>query len=508
MVQGETTIADWLPQRAALTPDRVAVEFEGGSLTYRELAIRATRIRAALAALGLRPGDRIATLSQNSPDQIALLFACAASRLVMVPLNWRLAAPELEFQLRDCGATLLLSGSELEEASQAAASGPEVRVLLLSDLEAAPSRLVTTPPPRGSDPLLIIYTSGTTGTPKGAVLTQSNCFWTNLSLDRTAELAGSDVVLQVLPQSHVGGWNVQPLQAIWHGARLLLEPRFDAGRVLALIAERRVTTMMGVPTNYLFLSEHPAFGATDLTSLRMVVVGGAAMPRGLLELWLDRGVTVLQGYGLTEASPNVLCVPPEYSRTKVGSAGRPYLHVEVALARAHVEDLDPPLLDGPGRGELLVRGPNVFQGYWGRPDATAAALSQGWLHTGDLAERDQDGFYWLLGRLSEMYISGGENVYPAEVEQVLASHPQVAEAVVVGVPDSRWGEVGVAFVIPKEGAEIDAQQLVRFVRERLAGFKVPKEVMVVAELPRATEGGKVRRSALRERWEEAQGGGG
>lgn len=506
MLQGETAIADWLPQRAVLTPERVAVEFEGRSLTYRELALRADRMRAALEALGLRPGDRVATLSQNSPDQIALLFACAASRLVMVPLNWRLAAPELEFQLRDCGASLLLGGPQLEEAAQVAASGPGVRALGFSDLEPASSRPATAPPPRGSDPVLIIYTSGTTGTPKGAVLTQSNCFWTNLSLDRTAELSGHDVVLQVLPQSHVGGWNVQPLQAIWHGARLLLEPRFDAGRVLSLIGERQVTTMMGVPTNYLFLSEHPDFATADLRSLRMVVVGGAAMPKELLELWLDRGVTVLQGYGLTEASPNVLCVPPDYSRTKVGSAGRPYLHVEVALARGVGEELDPPLLEGPGSGELLVRGPNVFPGYWGRPEATAAALRNGWLHTGDLAQRDQDGFYWLLGRLSEMYISGGENVYPAEVEQVLASHPQVAEAVVVGVPDSRWGEAGVAFVVPRERAEIDIRQLLGFARSRLAGFKVPKEVVVVDELPRASEGGKVRRSALRELWQGSHAG--
>ena len=508
MGRDPATVAEWLPQRAALNPDRVAIEFEGRELTYAELAAQAARMQASLGALGLRPGDRVATLAQNSPDQVALLFACAAARLVMVPLNWRLAAPELEFQLQDCGASLLLFGGGLEALARAAAGRPGVPARPLSELEPAPGGPVAAGHPRGADPLLIIYTSGTTGTPKGAVLTQANCFWTNLSLDRTAALSGRDVVLQVLPQSHVGGWNVQPLLALWHGARLLLEPRFDPGRVLSLIAERRVTTMMGVPTNYLFLSEDPGFATADLGSLRMVVVGGAPMPRGLLELWLDRGVTVLQGYGLTEAAPNVLCVPEEYSRTKVGSAGRPYLHVEVALATGGGEDPDSALVEGPGTGELLVRGPNVFPGYWGRPQATAEALRQGWLHTGDLAERDQDGFYWLRGRLSEMYISGGENVYPAEVEEAIGRHPQIAEVVVVGVRDPRWGEVGVGFVVPREGAQVDPQQVLAFARERLAGFKVPKEVVVVQELPRASEGGKVRRRELKDRWLASRGSAG
>ena len=255
--------------------------------------------------------------------------------------------------------------------------------------------------------------------PKGAVLTHANCFWTNLSFDRTSGLGERDVVLQVLPQFHVGGWNVQPLLAWWKGARVVLEPSFDAGRALELIEERGVTTVMGVPATYLLLAEHTAFATADLSSLRLAVVGGAPMPESLLETWLDRGVEIVQGYGLTEAAPNVLCLPVEDAVRKLGWAGRPYPHVECALR-------DPgsgQLLDGPAEGELVVRGPNVFAGYWRNPAATAEAFADGWLLTGDIAERDAEGTYRIVGRLKELVISGGENVYPAEVEAVLHAHP-------------------------------------------------------------------------------------
>ena len=322
----------------------------------------------------------------------------------------------------------------------------------------------------------------TTGKPKGAVLTHANCFWTNLSLDRTAHIAADDVVLQVLPQCHVGGWNVQPLLALWKGATVVLEQSFDAGRVLEFIERKRVTTMMGVPANYLMMAEHPGFAHADLSSLRRVIAGGAAMPLPLIEKWLARGVTIMQGYGLTEASPNVLCVPPADARRKAGSAGRPYPHVKVALR--------------PDTGELLVRGPNVFQGYWRNPKATASTVKDGWLATGDVAECDAEGFYWIRGRVKDMYISGGENVYPAEVEQVLATHEAVAEAAVIGMPDERWGEAGLAFVVLRQGTEPTHDDLRKYCRARLARYKVPARIRFVAELPRLVSG-KFDKRALR-----------
>jgi len=501
MTAAELSLARWLPERAALTPDRTAIDFGGGRISYAQLAGDAARWAASFAAAGLRPGDRVASLTRNCPQQVAVFFACAMSGLVLVPLNWRLTAPELAYQLGDAEPALLLTEPELAElgtrASELAAfDNATARMASLTDPPAVldagnlpPEADAVT----GDDPLLILYTSGTTGRPKGAVLTHANCFWTNVSLDRTAEVNGGDVVLQVLPQCHVGGWNVQPLLAWWKGATVILEQAFDAERVLALIEREKVTTMMGVPTNYLMLAEQPGFATADLSSLRQVIVGGAPMPRPLLDVWLSRGVTVLQGYGLTEAAPNVLCVPAEYATAKTGSAGRPYLHVRVALR----DLVGGGLVEGAGTGELLVAGPNVFAGYWRNPQATKGALDGGWLATGDVAERDADGFYWIRGRSKDMYISGGENVYPAEVEEVLVGHESVTEAAVVGVPDPRWGETGFAFVVLRPGCDVASAGLAAHCRDRLARYKVPAHFRFVTELPKLTSG-KLDKVSLRE----------
>jgi fatty-acyl-CoA synthase len=325
---------------------------------------------------------------------------------------------------------------------------------------------------------LLIYTSGTTGKPKGAVLSHRNCFWTNVSFDATTGVHGDDVVLQVLPQFHVGGWNVQALLAWLKGATVVLERQFDAERVLQLIEEKRVTTMMGVPPIYLFLSQHPRFHEADLSSLERAVVGGAPMPEALLETWAARGTAIVQGYGLTEAAPNVLCLPPEDAVRKLGYAGKPYPFVDVRLS---------------DESELQVQGPNVFPGYWRNPEATAQAFTDdGWLRTGDIAEADDEGFYRIKGRLKEMYISGGENVYPAEVEAVLHEHPQVQDAAVVGVPHERWGECGVAFVVADGPTE---EELVAWCEMRLARFKVPSSIRFVGEIPRNSLG-KIQKQGL------------
>ena len=259
---------------------------------------------------------------------------------------------------------------------------------------------------------------------------------------------------------------MQSLLAWWKGATVVLERAFEPARVLSLLAEKRVTTLMGVPAIYLFLSHEPAFADADLSSLRLAVVGGAPMPEELIRVWQARGIEIVQGYGLTEAAPNVLCLPPEDAMRKMGSAGKPYPYVDVRLG---------------AESELLVRGPNVFPGYWRNPEATAAVLRDGWLHTGDVAEVDDEGCYRIRGRLKDMFISGGENVYPAEVESALHEHASVADAAVLGVPDERWGEVGVAFVVAKE--QVTEEALVEHCRDRLARYKVPKRVVFVDALP-------------------------
>jgi fatty-acyl-CoA synthase len=495
MTGADLTLGRWLSDRARATPDRVAIRFLDTELTYEALDLRARRLAAGLSERGLRRGDRLATLTGTSPDHVATFFACARLGVALQPISWRLAPAEVAYQLADAEPALLLVSAEYDALAAACdlklQAGRRPAVARIGDptLEAdgdAPDVA------RDDDPLLLVYTSGTTGKPKGALLTHANCFWTNLSLDRTAGVRDDDVVLQVLPQFHVGGWNVQPLLAWWKGATVVLEPEFDATRALRLIAEERVTTMMGVPATYLFLSEEAGFGDADLSTLRLAVVGGAPMPEPLLEAWLERGVEIVQGYGLTEAAPNVLCLPPEDVRRKLGFAGRPYPHVDVALR-------DPDrgkLLAGSATGELVVRGPNVFAGYWRRPEETAAAFADGWLLTGDVAERDDEGFYRIVGRTKDMVVSGGENVYPAEIEAVLAGHAAVLEAAVVGVPDERWGEVCSAFVVLREGASATEQELREHCGERLARFKVPTTYAFVEELPRSSMG-KVQKDVLR-----------
>jgi fatty-acyl-CoA synthase len=497
---GELTLGRWVRDRALVTPARIAIEHRGEPTTYAELDARSERLAAALLRLGLGPGDRVASLTGNRPEHVELFFACAKAGLVLAPLSWRLTPAELAYQLEHAEPAALFVEPErdalADAALQLAAARPRRLALARAELDAlAPGATSPQNAPADDDDLLLLYTAGTTGRPKGARLTHRNCFWTNLSLDRTAELSAADVVLQVLPQFHVGGWNVQPLLAWWKGATVVLEPRFDAARALELIERRRITTMMGVPANYLFMAGERRFGEADLSSLRRAIVGGAPMPEPLLRTWRDRGVEIVQGYGLTEASPNVLCLPPEDAMRRLGWAGKPYPHVEVALE----DPASGTLIDGRGSGELLVRGPGVFAGYWRDPEGTRASVRDGWLHTGDIAERDAEGFYRIRDRLKDMYISGGENVYPAEVEAALHEHPAVVEAAVIGVPDERWGEVGVAIVVARPGARVGEQELLAHCRRRLAGFKVPHAVHLAEELPRSASG-KLLKRELRERF--------
>jgi len=476
-MSGEHTIGRWLEDRRRNTPNRVAIDFAGTELTYEELALRSARIAGALAGRGVVHGDRIATLTTNSPDHVATLFACAQLGLALQPLNWRLAPDEIRYQLDDATpALLVLEAAHAELARKAGGGVPRTAFAELDRDVQVPRTDVL-----DGDPLLISYTSGTTGKPKGAILTHANCFWANLCFDRTSGITDDDVVLQVLPQFHSGGWNVQSLLAWWKGATVVLEPSFDAARALNLIDEKRVTTMMGVPATYLFMAEQSEFSSVDLSSLRLAVVGGAPMPESLLRTWHGRGVEIVQGYGLTEAAPNVLCLSPEDAARKLGFAGKPYPHVDVALRDPETGGY----LDGEATGELVVRGPNVFAGYWRNPEATEAAFADGWLLTGDLAERDDEGYFRIVGRITDLVISGGENIYPAEIEDVLHAHEAVAEAAVIGVPDERWGEVCVAFVVLRQPAAADADELLEWCRSRLARFKVPKEIRFVTALPRS-----------------------
>lgn len=486
------TLGRWTTDRARIAPDRVAVVDRGLELRYGELDRRAAALAEAFARAGYHRGDRVATLTGNSADHVVTFFACAKAGLVLVPLSWRLTPAELAEQLtRSDPAVLLVEEEFATLARQALARVPApVPTALLgeSGVEQAPpapwrgAAAGEVPPVReveDEDALLMVFTSGSTGRPRAAVLTHRTCFWTNLSLSRTIELSEHDVVLAVLPQYHAGGWNIQPLLAWWTGATVVLERTFDAGRALRLVGERGITTMMAVPTQYLLMAEHRDFAATDFSRMRGAVVGGAPMPAPLLRTYHARGIALTQGYGLTEAGPNVLCVPPQDAHDRVGYAGKPYPHVDVALA----DPVTGEHLEGAATGELLVRGPGTFAGYFRDPGASGAVWRDGWLATGDVATRDADGYLRIVDRLKNIYISGGENVAPAEVEQVLRRHPGVHDVAVVGVPDARWGEVGVALVVTRAGVPCDEQELLEHARAELAAYKVPALVHLVDELP-------------------------
>ncbi len=466
-------IGRWLRDRARNTPARIAIDYDGRLVSYAELAAGGDAFAAAFADAGLRRGDRVATLTGNTPEHVMVLFGCAQLGLILLPLSWRLTGTELAYQLEDAEPSLFLVEAEWDELADATGR-PHERLVL----PRAGSRH-TGGHATDDDGLLLIYTSGTTGKPKGALLTHANCFWTNLSFDLATGIRPEDVVLQVLPQFHCGGWNVQSILAWWKGAKVVLERGFDAARALELIERERITSLMGVPANYLFMSQEPRFAEADLSSLRLVVVGGAPMPVALLDVWASRGVDIVQGYGLTEAAPNVLCLPPEDARRKAGYAGKPYPYVDCDLS---------------AEGELLVRGPNVFPGYWRNDEATEQAFRDGWLLTGDMAERDDEGNYRIRGRLKDMVVSGGENVYPAELEAVLHEHPAVTDAAVVGVADEKWGEVCAAFVVA--ASPVSEDELREHCLAHLARFKVPKSFTFVDELPRNSMG-KIQKSELK-----------
>ncbi|WP_374974643.1 class I adenylate-forming enzyme family protein [Microbacterium trichothecenolyticum] len=497
---GPHTLGRWIVDRATRSPERVAIDDRGVTTDYATLAARATELADALRQAGYGPGDRIATVSGNSTDHVVAFFACAIAGIAFVPLSWRLTPRELADVLSRSAPALVLIEDEhaalAGEALRVAPVAPPVGMLGTTGIEASVPRSAqprTRRPVHDDDPLLVIFTSGSEATPKGVVLTHANCFWNNLALSQALPLTQDDVVLAMLPQFHVAAWNCQPLLAWWVGATVVLERSFQPARVLQLIADRKVTAMMGVPTQYALLAGDREWTMTDAASLRLALVGGATMPVSLQEAWTARGIPLTQGYGLTEAAPNVLHLPAAEAAGAPGAVGRPYPHVAVRI----VDPASGLPLEGEATGELWVRGPSVFAGYLGDDDATARAMSGDWLRTGDLVSRDASGVYRIVDRLKDIFISGGENVAPAEVEYALCLHPLVEAAAVVGVPDAVWGERGVAFVVPVPGARLSVDEVLAHARRNLAAFKIPVHVEFVDTLPRSTIE-KLARSRLRE----------
>lgn len=455
----------------------------GRRWTWAQAATESWAWSRRLEREGVGPGDRVVVLAQNRIDTFALMFACAERGAMIAPLNWRLSDPEIHWQVENCAPRLCI-----EDESQRG------RIPGALSMEAGPGESGAEycgPGSKLEDPWVLMYTSGTSGKPKGALLSHQQIHWNALNTILACDLRNSDSTLTFTPLFHTGGLNCLSSPLLHRGGRVVLCSKFEPGEALALIASEGITHLMGVPTIYQLLADHPDFEKTDLSTVRDALCGGAPLSLPLLQRYQARGIPLRQGFGLTEVGPNCFSTPPDRVLEKLGSVGLPIHHIEAKLLRA-----DGTECGTEEDGELVLGGPTVCGGYWGNPSASASSIKNGFFHTGDILRKDTDGFFYVRGRLKEMYKSGGENVYPAEVEAVILTCPGVAQVAVIGVPDVRWGEVGLAFVESTSGFALQPEQVSHHLDGKLARFKLPKKVVVLESLPRIGSG-KIDKQALK-----------
>jgi fatty-acyl-CoA synthase len=500
MTMRHNGIGAWMAKRRLRNPEKTALIFDDGStLTYRQLADRVDQVAALLHQRGIGKGDAVAYLGENSPEFLQVLFGVVQLGAVFVPVNTRLAPPEIAHVLTDSAARAIIH--EPEFADRVAATGVAAGAIVIPTGEGDGGlrqllRATTGAPPRVTvdpdDPAAIVYTSGTTGTAKGAVLTHDNLTWVALNCIVDYDVVSTDVALMISPLFHVASLGMGALPVILKGATMVLHRGFDAGRALAAIGQYGVTMLSGVPTTYQLMADHPQWTSTDLSTLTKLTCGGSAVPTRILNAYEERGLSFSQGYGMTETSPGATSLSPSMTRAKQGSVGLPHFFTEVRIAS------EPGVSAPVGTvGEIEIAGPNVFAGYHRLPEATAAAFSgDGWFRSGDLGLMDAEGYLYITGRLKDMIISGGENIYPAEIEAHLTEIAGVTAAAVIGVPDERWGEVPWAIITVREGASVHPDAVLAYLDGQLARYKLPKRIVIVDELPR-TASGKVRKAELR-----------
>ena len=499
-------IGYWLTKRAFLDGDREALVDGERRLTYRESNYRVNRLARSMQALGLTHGDRCGLLAYNCLEYVEVIFATAKLGIILVPLNWRLSSAELAFNLSDSGTGTLLFDSEFAGVvAQLKEQTPIARTIVLgatatSEAEAYEELLVrqTGDEPEADQSVgldtahIIMYTAGTTGRPKGAVLSQGASFWnaTNLTLDMN--FTRNDRNLSVLPMFHIGGIGLFTLPILYMGGTVVIQRTFEPAETLRLLKKENITLFFGVAAVFLFLIQHSDFNAEAFANVRVVMSGGAPLPENLVRQYDEVGIVLQQGFGMSEAAPSIATLSRELALEKAGSIGRALFHVEARVVDGDMNDLPP-----GEEGELVIQGPNLMQGYWDRPEATEEAFEGGWFHTGDIARMDEDGDLYIVDRKKDMFISGGENVYPAEVENALYELSQVAETAVIGAKDEKWGEVGRAIVVLKPGEQLEEGDVIDFLKARLARYKVPKKVIFIDQLPR-NAAGKVLKNRLRE----------
>lgn len=491
------TIPDLARQRALLTPGATAFRdvASGRTWTFEAVDQCAERLAAMLEARGLAEGERVAVLCHNTPIFFTLLFACAKAGLILVPLNWRQTASELRSILADCGAQLLLHDNATSSLAGILASETGIERLTFDECE----KLAASFAPRtnrettwSSDRVwYLLYTSGTTGKPKAVIQTPGMALANYVNVRQATNIGPEDGTINYLPLFHTAGINLHALPVFIAGGTSHVIEKFDVDAVIQLIEAGAISVFFGVPAIYQAISLHPRFASLALDRIRHWGSGGASLPDNLIQAFLAKGAVICNGMGMTETGPCAFLMDRAHASEKIGSIGKPQIMTEVRLVDASGKVV----ADG-APGEIQFRGANITPGYFNNHEATAAAFDGDWLKSGDVGRRDADGYYYIVDRIKDMYISGGENVYPAEVEAVLHAHPAILEAAVVGVSDAKWGEVGHAHILLRPDHTLDEAEVRAWARSRLAAYKVPQHVTFVGEFPR-TAAGKIQKHVLR-----------
>ncbi|WP_099353470.1 o-succinylbenzoate--CoA ligase [Fredinandcohnia onubensis] len=487
-------IAYWIDKRAELHPERIAIITEKEQISYKVLKLDVDKLATFLKQdLSIKAGERIAILSHNRYEYIVLLFAIAKLECIAVPLNTRLTENELLYQLNDSGTEILFLETNFKSTTISLQKKSKLREIIpienvrnLEDRNKNISLHINE-----SAPFIICYTSGTTGKPKGAVLTQDNMFWNAINNCTAIDITSNDRSLVLLPLFHIGGIGLFAFPTLFTGGTIILpEGKFDSEKALSLIEQHQVTIVMGVPTIHQAILNSPSFEKTNLESVRWFYNGGAPCPHELIQAFFDKGLLFGQGFGMTETSPTLFMLSKEDAKRKIGSIGKPVMFCDYKLI-----DSEGAIVKRGDIGELIVRGPNVMKEYWNKPEATAEALQDGWLYTGDLARVDEEGFLYIVGRKKEMIISGGENIYPLELEQIIGQLADVVEVAVVGVVDVKWGETPVAFVVKKIESLLTEEEIIEYCKLFLARYKIPQKIEFIEKLPRNATG-KIQKNQL------------
>ncbi|MCH8494783.1 MAG: long-chain fatty acid--CoA ligase [Balneolales bacterium] len=499
MNHSETTfITDWIGRWALYAPNNVLLELDGGrSWTYAQAHNSVNQLANILRdEYHVSKGDRVAILSQNEPEYLFLFFAVQKIEAVLVPLNYRLAVRELHYVLDDAQPSLFVYQKQYSPVATDITTSAGIKSIVFEELiqRLDDTQIVTAKESKASpeNVCMILYTSGTTGQPKGAMITNGMLFWNSINTGLRLNLTQHDTTLVFAPFFHTGGWNVLTTPFIHRGGKLIMIPRFDPDRVLRLCDEQGVTILFGVPTMMDMMYRSESFSGAKLAHLRYAVVGGEPMPLGLIETWHKKGVPIRQGYGLTEFGPNVFSLNEEDAIRKIGSIGFPNFYIEARVVSDDGADVGV-----NERGELILRGPVCMKGYWNNAEATQNTIRDGWLYTGDIVRRDEEGYFYVVDRKKDMFISGAENLYPAEIEQYIRTHKSVREVAVIGVPDEKWGESGMAFVVLNNGEKSTSEEIINFCTGNLAKYKIPRYVRFIEALPKS-DSGKILKRQLHE----------